>query len=61
MTPNGELLGMNQMMEILELGQAQSIEGSVELLMKAVKRWCAERGPDDDVSILGMEVSRRSD
>ena len=57
MTPKSELLGMNQMMEVIELGQAQSIEGSVELLMKVVERWCAERGPDDDVSILGLEVS----
>jgi hypothetical protein len=54
------LLGMKQTLEIIELGKAHSIEGSVELLNDVVVRWCAERGPDDDVSILGIEVSARS-
>ena len=57
MTPKSDLLGMKQTLEIIELGKAHSIEGSVELLNDVVVRWCAERGTDDDVSILGVEVS----
>ena len=47
---------MRQMMEIIELGQSQSLDGSVSLLQKTVQRWCAKNGPKDDVSILGVEI-----
>ncbi len=47
---------MRQMMEIIELGQAQSLEQSVNLLQKSVQRWCVKNGPKDDVSILGLEI-----
>ncbi len=47
---------MRQMMEIIELGQTQSLDGSVSLLQKSVQRWCAKNGPKDDVSILGLEI-----
>jgi sigma-B regulation protein RsbU (phosphoserine phosphatase) len=51
-----EQFTMKQMLEIIELGQAQSLDDSVSLLLKSVKRWCAKNGPKDDVSILGLEV-----
>ena len=47
---------MRQMMEIIELGQTQSLHDSVSLLEKSVRRWCAKNGPKDDVSILGLEI-----
>ena len=47
---------MGQMMEMIELGQAKSLAGSVELLQETVQRWCAKNGPKDDVSILGVEI-----
>ena len=47
---------MRQMMEIIELGQAQSLEQSVNSLQKSVQRSCAKNGPKDDVSILGLEI-----
>ncbi len=46
-----------QMMEIIELGQTQSLEASVSLLQNSVQRWCAKNGPKDDVSILALEIS----
>ncbi|WP_197231587.1 SpoIIE family protein phosphatase [Novipirellula artificiosorum] len=48
---------MQQMMEMIELGQSQSLDDSVSLLQKSVQRWCAKNGPKDDVSILGLEIS----
>ncbi len=48
---------MRQMMEIIELGQRESIGESVRLLLESVQRWSAKNGPKDDVSILGVEVS----
>ena len=47
---------MRQMMEIIELGQTRSLDGSVELLESTVGRWCAVNGPKDDISILGLEI-----
>jgi sigma-B regulation protein RsbU (phosphoserine phosphatase) len=47
---------MRQMMEIIELGQARSLEDSVKLLESTVGRWCAVNGPKDDISILGLEI-----
>ena len=48
---------MKQMIEIIELGQTQSLDDSVALLLQSVKRWCEKHGPKDDVSILGLEIS----
>ena len=48
---------MQQMLEIVELGQSQSLDDSVSLLLKSVQRWCAKNGPKDDVSILALEIA----
>ncbi len=45
-----------QMLEIIELGQTQSLEASVSLLQGSIKRWCVKHGPKDDVSILALEI-----
>jgi sigma-B regulation protein RsbU (phosphoserine phosphatase) len=47
---------MNQMMEIIELGQVQPLDDSVSLLMKSIERWCVKNGPKDDVSIVALEL-----
>jgi serine phosphatase RsbU (regulator of sigma subunit)/CheY-like chemotaxis protein len=52
---------MNQMLEIMELGQSRSLDDSVSLLLKAVERWCVKNGPKDDVSILGLEMCRENE
>ncbi len=46
-----------RMLEIIELGKSQPLDGSVDLLLSAVQRWCAKKGPRDDVSILAVEVT----
>ena len=48
---------MRQMMEIIELGQTQSLDDSVVLLENSVKRWCVKNGPKDDVPILACEIT----
>ncbi len=46
-----------RMLEIVELGQGQTLNGSIDLLIKSVERWCAKHGPKDDVSLLGLEIT----
>ena len=48
--------GMQQMLEVLELGKSQPFEASVSLVLQSVKRWSAKNGPKDDISILGLEI-----
>ena len=57
MDPDMNQFGMQQMHDILELGQSQSLDDCVSLLLNSVKRWCADKGPLDDVSILGLQIS----
>ncbi len=52
-----EQFTMQQMLEIIELGQSQSLDDSVSLLLSSVERWCGKNGPKDDVSILGLEIA----
>ncbi len=54
-----DLFGDRQMLEIIELGQSQSLDESVELLLRSVERWCVKNGPKDDVSILALEITRQ--
>ena len=56
MNENMDQFSMNQMLEIIELGQTQTLDESVSLLLGAVKRWSITNGPKDDVSILGLEL-----
>jgi sigma-B regulation protein RsbU (phosphoserine phosphatase) len=58
MDENLNEFSMGQMMEIIELGQTQTLDQSVALLENSVQRWCAKNGPLDDVSILGLEITR---
>ncbi|MHC4938025.1 MAG: PP2C family protein-serine/threonine phosphatase [Planctomycetota bacterium] len=56
MDAKGNLFGVQQTLDVLELGVSQSLEESVESLMAVVKRWSGDRTWDDDLSILGLEV-----
>ena len=57
MSPEMEQFTMEQMLEIIELGKARPLKDSAALLLSSVKRWCGEAGPQDDVSILGIEIA----
>ena len=54
-----EQFGMPRMLEVIELGRAQSLDENVDLLLDTVQRWCRVNGPKDDVSILGLEMGDR--
>ncbi len=56
MDPEMTQFGLQQMQDILELGQSQSLDDCVSLLLNSIERWCGDRGPLDDVSILGLQV-----
>ena len=56
MDPKVTLFGSPQMLEVMELGNFQSIKESVDLLMNVVERWGAGGSLEDDVSILGLEI-----
>lgn len=56
MDANLNVFGDQRMLEVLELGQVQSIQDSTQLLLNSVQRWCRQNGPKDDASILGMEI-----
>lgn len=56
MDPARKLFGDQQMLEVIELGRSQPIDGSVELLMDVVERWAANGSLEDDVTILGLEI-----
>ncbi|MHC5113967.1 MAG: SpoIIE family protein phosphatase [Planctomycetota bacterium] len=49
--------GNEQLLEVVELGQAQPLDESVSLLMSSVERWGRNGSLKDDVSILGMEIT----
>ena len=57
MSPEMQQFTMEQMLEIIELGKSRSLKDSTSLLLNSVKRWCGETGPQDDVSILGIEIA----
>ncbi len=48
--------GDRRMLEVLELGKQRPLEATVDLLSRSVQRWCHQKGPRDDVSILGLEI-----
>lgn len=48
---------LEQMLEIVELGNSRSLDDCVTLLTESVSRWCIKNGPKDDVSILGLEIA----
>jgi sigma-B regulation protein RsbU (phosphoserine phosphatase) len=57
MDPELNQFGDNQLLEIVELTQGQSLDESVAMLMQVVERW-GDNGKclKDDVSILGLEI-----
>ncbi|HHQ47541.1 MAG TPA: response regulator [Acidobacteria bacterium] len=55
-SPEDEELGMERTGEILRDALDRSLEEGLDLLLDRLQEWTDEAGPDDDVSILGLEA-----
>ncbi len=51
-----EQFGLERVSEILSSCRSGDLEASLDTLLEEVDRWCADRGIDDDVSLLALEV-----
>jgi len=54
--PNDELFGDERLVKSIAENQQQSLEDSVSNLTMDIEAWAGAAGPDDDVSILAIEV-----
>ena len=51
-----EQFGLGRVGEVLSSCRSKDLEVSLDTLLEEVDRWCADRGIDDDVSLLALEV-----
>lgn len=52
----GECFDATRLMQALEEVRALPLEASLTSLMGRIREWCGDRGPDDDVSMLALEI-----
>ena len=55
--PSGESFGLERISETLKTNAAQSLKTSVEHLIQSVLRWHESDHLDDDVSLIGLEIT----
>ena len=53
----GEFYGDDRLAEVLAATRAEPIAASLERLVASLKAWCRPDEPDDDVSVLGIEIT----
>lgn len=54
----GRLYGADRLLENVEEAATLALQGAVDFLSKSVCDWCGEgKSPQDDVSILALEIS----
>jgi len=56
MNSEKEQLGDEELLKAFAEARAQSLTDSLTNLIDEVEAWCGESGPDDDVSLLGIEI-----
>ena len=52
-----ELFGKQGLVNALDRGRAVPLEDSLRSLMLRVREWCGDCGPDDDISLLALEIA----
>ncbi|QDT01998.1 Blue-light photoreceptor [Rubripirellula lacrimiformis] len=57
MNGQNDQFSRERMLDVITDSRSNSLQDSVSSLLKSVEDWCGERGPIDDVSILGLEVT----
>jgi len=61
-SPSGtraEEFGVERLRELLVEARAVSLDDSLARVREAVRTWCGDRNPDDDLSLLAIEASDR--
>jgi sigma-B regulation protein RsbU (phosphoserine phosphatase) len=56
--PTDGFFGNERLAHALDLARSTPLEESVQGLFLALRRWCGEGGPEDDVSVLALERVR---
>ncbi|MHB8897255.1 MAG: PP2C family protein-serine/threonine phosphatase [Thermoguttaceae bacterium] len=56
MGPERQQLGEERMLAAVEVSRWQPLQDSVASLARTVEDWCGTDGPEDDVSLLVMEI-----
>ena len=57
MGPDGKLFGDARLLEAIARGRSASLQESVAALLGEIERWHGGERPQDDLSILAVEVS----
>ena len=57
LNPDGELFDQPRLIQSLLERRGSPLEDSLGFLLGDVRRWCGPAGPDDDISILGVELT----
>src|SRR5687768_7047578 len=57
MDPAGQQFGNARLLEAIEKGRSEPLQESVATLLGAILRWLGSERPQDDISILAVEVS----
>jgi phosphoserine phosphatase RsbU/P len=55
-SPLGELFDRPRLLEAAAGTQRMSLDESLGALIDTVIRWCGDTGPDDDISLIGVEM-----
>jgi sigma-B regulation protein RsbU (phosphoserine phosphatase) len=57
MNPSGESFGMKRLTELFSTVSADELASAVQLVLGNVETWTAAGGPQDDISIVAVEVA----
>jgi phosphoserine phosphatase RsbU/P len=60
MNQAGEQFGIARLLELLRIARPGSLQESVNALLRGIADWHADERPQDDISILGVEVTLAS-
>jgi sigma-B regulation protein RsbU (phosphoserine phosphatase) len=52
----GELFDRSRLIDTLRQTHSASLEDSLDTLLNEVGSWCGEAGPEDDISVVGIEI-----
>jgi PAS domain S-box-containing protein len=53
----GEFFGTQRLIDALEAGRSNDLETSLRSVVRGARRWRNHRSPEDDLTLLGFEIS----